>query len=704
MMINQTADQQSAGDYYYNDNFTSSASVLSSPPDAVGGVGVSGEVDEIDVVYTSDYQYDYMWLSPLQYYTSVLIGALGSTLSIVGSCIIIYLVFQRKGVTRDVEQIYHRIILGLSIMDIIVSVGSLLSPFLIRNDVNLPLGIGNARTCEMTGFFITFFVGSCLYNSCLSLYYVLTIKFGISNYTLSRKYEPWIHIILFIIPLAFSIAGIVTDAFNPNVVLGVCLTVPYPWNCPWMQHSEEVEQRIQCQRGTRGGPVGAYHLYLTMLGTCISVVCTVIVYWTVQRTTARWATQSEQQSKRRKQVAVQSLCYMLAYLNGLIWAILNSVVGGIHVSGQLSIEELKGNTTLYISSVLMIFFFPLQGFFNCLVYIRPRLLRWKEYGGRSTNNSNNATSSGNGSVSVSWLWAFRQVLSGKPAPTTSTRQRYQQQQPHNAVSNGSSSANNNNPSTFSSSSNNNNVNTNETPAAAVAVQPPPPSPMKRFLRIISLTPPSSTDQVQPQSLPTAPIPRTTSSPPRQQQSLVLSKSSNPDSSHAVRDSSSNVTTMDCTNNSQEEPPPNSTSSLECQHQQQQQQQQHLEEEEGDADDIIAKDTTPSQSQLQSTILPGPAAAVLVPNNNSNDSSFLRRKQQQRSSSKKLVKKRQSRRESIEKFIGGDDNNIVGDIVDGDNKNATDSSLLRRKQQRSSSKKLLKKRQSRRESIEKYIGK
>ena len=36
-----------------------------------------------------------------------------------------------------------------------------------------------------------------------------------------------------------------------------------------------------------------------------------------------------------------------------------------------------------------------------MIYIRPRLLRWKD-----------------ANPDQSWLWAYRQVLGGKPAPTT----------------------------------------------------------------------------------------------------------------------------------------------------------------------------------------------------------------------------------------------------------------------------------------------
>jgi len=247
---------------------------------------------------------DYCWLSKSGYYLSVFVGDVSSLLSLFGSFTIIYLVFQRPNVLRDPAKLYHRIILGISVLDVIVTSACLLSLFLTRSDIDLPLAIGNVATCNFVGFLFTFYLGSCVYNCMLSLYYVLTVRFGVSQTTISKRYEPWVHIVAFLVPFPFAIAAVLFESINPTLFNGICTFSAFPMNCH-TDASTEV-----CQRGESTADFIAYsHWVLCAIPTVVAVAGTWLVYWTVRRTkNSGWSIDdNEQQRSRKRQVAMQAM-------------------------------------------------------------------------------------------------------------------------------------------------------------------------------------------------------------------------------------------------------------------------------------------------------------------------------------------------------------------------------------------------------------
>lgn len=137
------------------------------------------------------------------------------------------------------------------------------------------------------------------------------------------------------------------------------------------------------------------------VGTTIGLVCTFLVYWTVRRTTSRWSS-GDQQAKRTREVGMQAVWYMASFMNSLIWTMAPTIMGKIF--GGDTTDEFFNNKPLLVSYFIMSIFFPLQGFLNCIVYMRPRLQRWKAL-----------------KPEQSWSWAFRQVLSGETVPTRKRR-------------------------------------------------------------------------------------------------------------------------------------------------------------------------------------------------------------------------------------------------------------------------------------------
>lgn len=343
---------------------------------------------------------NYRFLSDAQYFSAFSMGFISCILSIFGSTNIIYLVSTRRHVWRDKDQLYHRLVMGLSIMDIVTTVAIFVAPYVNRKDTNLYWARGNAATCEWGGFFFQFFIGSTFYSCMLSIYFVRTIRY---NKTAAKAFscELWVHVAAFCIPLAFGIAGILSDVFNPSLLLGFCEFSPYPWNCLF---SDEVE----CERGEAMDMVNIPHIVLYMLLSFTGIVCTWLVYWTIRkqaRTHQMWnGTESgldDVQRRRTRAVGMQAVWYTLAFLIAFVSALFLAVLNAIYPPEIQEASDLEGEGVVFVGILFIYVFFPVQGFLNWIIYVRPRLIRWKD-----------------ANPDESWLWAYRRVLSGKKAPTT----------------------------------------------------------------------------------------------------------------------------------------------------------------------------------------------------------------------------------------------------------------------------------------------
>ena len=75
-------------------------------------------------------------------------------------------------------------------------------------------------------------------------------------------------------------------------------------------------------------------------------------------------------AERVKAVATQAIVYSLAYLNSIFWPVMVAIVS----SGALS----RANGVWYAMDLMAWTFYPLQGFWNCLVYLRPTWVQWRK--------------------------------------------------------------------------------------------------------------------------------------------------------------------------------------------------------------------------------------------------------------------------------------------------------------------------------------
>lgn len=54
------------------------------------------------------------------------------------------------------------------------------------------------------------------YNGLLSLYYVLTVRYGVQRDVFARKYEPWFHVLAIVFFVGTATAGLAMGMYSEN--------------------------------------------------------------------------------------------------------------------------------------------------------------------------------------------------------------------------------------------------------------------------------------------------------------------------------------------------------------------------------------------------------------------------------------------------------------------------------------------------------
>ncbi len=228
----------------------------------------------------------------------------------------------------------------------------------------------------MQGFFIEIAHATGAYNSLLSIYYWLTICKGVKPANFS-KYEPYLHILIFVIFFGFASIGVAIELFNPGIA--TCFIGSYPPGC------ESGPGAPPCERFPPQKLGLLYEIFAQMWVQAYIVIVTatnVSIWMKVReqdKVIRRYSTIHRQGSvvcsprfsfkKKKKElgrsrsVAVQSTLYVCAFIACWIGPTIFHLIGWI--SGFQSFWAL----------FVIVVFTPLQGVWNAFVFARPTYLR-----------------------------------------------------------------------------------------------------------------------------------------------------------------------------------------------------------------------------------------------------------------------------------------------------------------------------------------
>jgi hypothetical protein len=196
-----------------------------------------------------------------------------SILSLLGSTYIIFDVIKMRTSKR---KIYHQILLGMSISDVLASSAWFFTTWPIPPDVFPAWGAsGTQATCTAQGFFAQFSIATVFYNGFLALHYLLVIRFG---WTEDRIKRARLGTIIHGVSLS---AGIVTAAVSAakgllNPIGWDCWISAVPLGCAesWQQNGETT-----CTRGDNANLYQWVFFYLPLWVIIILVTAAMLIVY-----------------------------------------------------------------------------------------------------------------------------------------------------------------------------------------------------------------------------------------------------------------------------------------------------------------------------------------------------------------------------------------------------------------------------------------
>jgi hypothetical protein len=282
---------------------------------------------------------------------------------------------------------FQRLVTGMSVCDVMFSISVILQHLLRPAYMDIPWNaIGNTATCSFVGtLYYIFSLAVAFYSALISATAFQMVCHGKRDAAIAPM-EKKGHLVAWCLPLLLSIASAVTGTYNPTEFTQMCLYGSYPLGCGSDDGVEE------CERGQLKFLFAILFIPIIFTPTAISIYLTFRVYRNVQTTVRRVSKYDfaarvsspggeDQSSKQKtsagsssspasKTIAVvrwQTIRYMLSYLNTFIWPTIAFVVGFT----QDDFDK------WYFIRVVATFLYPLQGFFNGIIFLFPCIQAWQ---------------------------------------------------------------------------------------------------------------------------------------------------------------------------------------------------------------------------------------------------------------------------------------------------------------------------------------
>ena len=331
-------------------------------------------------------------------------------LSALSSLLIIHVILRSR--TR-LTTIYHRIMMGLSVADILGSVSmaltSLPMPAQLPNEQDFGYywagtRLGNTHTCNAQGLFALFGIVTMFsYNVSLCVYYACAIAIAMKEETIIRKIEPFLHVIPVVLGLICSLPPLLVGQYNPAVGnVSWCFSQPYPSECAF-------EEDLECVRGLKPKGNVSVPLVLLISLSFLTIVASLLSVWFKVRNNESALTRMRRIYRKHpayrkiyikhidsKDVLVQSLWYIGAFSISLFPAGLRAVFfGGSNSNAHMNIGVTGTGSSPSIHLMRLdkaiLVLLPLNGFFNFIIFmchkiqirrkLQPNMSVWTAFSG-----------------------------------------------------------------------------------------------------------------------------------------------------------------------------------------------------------------------------------------------------------------------------------------------------------------------------------
>jgi len=306
-----------------------------------------------------------------------------ASVSILASAAIVFKIV--KGRKNTLGFVHNRLILMMSILDIIQSMAMDISTAAFPKETNIYGAAGNQSTCIAQGFFTVFAAPAVIfYNSMLCICFMASVRYNVSDELIAKR-EPFMHAICLLIPLAQGIIAVSTKVVHSND-LGSCFIADICLHSNDPDCKNENEKILNAMFMTY-----ALEILITFI---IELVSLVLLYLSVRekgKNVKKFRILNRNDSyigrnERSYETGVQSLLYIGSYLLTFIWPMI------ILFNRLVSPAE----THIFVRLCVQVFY-PLQGFWNFLIYVRPRY--------KAVRLQN---------MDKSFLWVLKTIFLGNP--------------------------------------------------------------------------------------------------------------------------------------------------------------------------------------------------------------------------------------------------------------------------------------------------
>eukprot|EP00526_Cylindrotheca_closterium_P010927 CAMPEP_0113632232 /NCGR_PEP_ID=MMETSP0017_2-20120614/16750_1 /TAXON_ID=2856 /ORGANISM="Cylindrotheca closterium" /LENGTH=415 /DNA_ID=CAMNT_0000542773 /DNA_START=105 /DNA_END=1352 /DNA_ORIENTATION=+ /assembly_acc=CAM_ASM_000147 len=280
-------------------------------------------------------------------------------LSMFGSTTIVYRVLRKDGNTKP----FDRLMLGLSVFDVIASFSFVLTPFVLPKETSVRVwAFGNKVSCSVLGWLSQLSVGAAWYSCLLSFFFLATLRLRITNSDFEVRFEPYMHGLTVFYFLFSATFGVVFDIYGENDLQLGCWVKEVPKGC---------DEDGGCLTITTSFFMGGLPLFFTLFALPINYILTFSHVRKVLKFVAR---HNPVQAAHIRRLAEQGTLYVLAYFTSYGPQLVIRMLATFLDYGR------EDEPAIYWLLVLNSICYPLQGFLNMFVYSRPNFLRLRAAG------------------------------------------------------------------------------------------------------------------------------------------------------------------------------------------------------------------------------------------------------------------------------------------------------------------------------------
>ena len=271
-------------------------------------------------------------MNELEWIVSIWIQRFTGTLSIIGSSSIIIMILLDRG--NKLIKPNHRMMLAMSVFDVFSSTALATATWPYPKETLVHGAVGNATTCKIQFFFIISGLAVPMYNASLSLLYLLTIRYSMHHSHFATRFERYLHVVSILIPPTVAALSIMTGEVGPGKEAPFCGQSPdsiMTWPILWI-------------------------LFVSFFICLYSMTMVSCYVWTKSNKLKQYTystRQQDRQNEKTKATIQQAILYTLAFVITFLFPLI----------GVFSWS--------YFVTVMRSIFFPLQGFWNFLLYTRP---------------------------------------------------------------------------------------------------------------------------------------------------------------------------------------------------------------------------------------------------------------------------------------------------------------------------------------------